>query len=122
MEQYRAVSRASFLALVVAGALVAGCQDASSPLGPGLVSAAAAKTSNEKFTFTFTFTDVTFPDATAGVIEAGSKKTNKAEFTICSYFTEGYGTYLGQFQSAGFSSADADEVKQFCVDNFADRQ
>ena len=77
-------------------------------------------------TFKFTFDPVVF-DGIEGVIEAGSKQTqpNKddpAEYTVCSYYTAGYGEYLGQFASDEFFSEDASEVETFCVANFENRQ
>jgi hypothetical protein len=70
---------------------------------------------------------VTFSDGTEGVIEAASKisqpnKDDPAEFTSCSYYTSDYRTYPGKFQSDEFFSDEAPEVKQFCLDDFANRE
>lgn len=73
----------------------------------------------------FTFADVTLVDGeltvTNAVIEASSKSNNKGTFTQCSYFTEGWGDYLGAFASDDFASADADDVREFCIENFENR-
>lgn len=71
---------------------------------------------NEKFEFG----PVTFSDGSVGTIRAGSKITNKGAFTTCGYFTIDE-AFLGQFASADFASSDADAVRQFCLDHFADR-
>lgn len=68
----------------------------------------------------FTFNDVTFSDGTTGEIEASSKV--KKDYTTCSYFSDDYEDYLGAFHSDEFASSDADEVEQFCLDNYANRE
>jgi hypothetical protein len=67
------------------------------------------------------FPDVTYPDGTAGVILAGSKVTNKSQFTNCDYFDPN-GAYLGMFQSDEFATADFTALGEFCLDHFADRE
>lgn len=76
---------------------------------------------NAGFNSKFTFADVTFSDGTSGVIEAGSKRTNKSDFTTCEYYTDGYLNYLGQYQESGVSSNDAGVIEEFCLDNYVDR-
>lgn len=94
----------------------------------GLALTPAAVAADDKFNEKFTFEDETFanPDGTVtenGVIEAGSKKTGGGStFTVCSYFSEGYGEFLGQFESADFASDDPAEVRAFCLANAANRQ
>lgn len=90
---------------------------------------ALAKTSK------FTFEGVTLVDGELviedGVIEAGSKVTQQNKnnpdgvwFTNCSYYTEAYEEYLGQYGD-DTSFADSEDleadVKAFCVEHFPDR-
>jgi hypothetical protein len=67
------------------------------------------------------FPNVTYPDGTAGTLVAGSKITNRSQFTNCEYF-DANGAYLGMFQSADFATADATALGEFCLDHFADRE
>ena len=82
--------------------------------------ALAAKSTH--FNNKYTFEDVTFSDGTTGVIEAASKQVDDSTFTTCSYYSDNYAQYLGQYQSDTFASADANEVEQFCLDNYVNRQ
>jgi len=73
----------------------------------------------------FTFTGQTFSDGTQnGVITVGAKKTGGGSTTVvCDYYTEGFQTYLGQFQSmdpADFST-DAETLREFCLANYENR-
>lgn len=70
----------------------------------------------------FGFNDLTFPDGTLGELKAGSKITNKGDFTSCSYFSDDYQDYLGYFQSSEFASEDAGEVLAFCLANYGNRE
>ena len=80
----------------------------------------------------FTFEGVTLVDGDQvvenGVIEVASKLTQKnknadpTELTTCSYYTEDYQTYLGQFQGEAFFARDEeDAARDFCVNNYPDR-
>lgn len=69
----------------------------------------------------FSFNDVTFSDGTTGEIEASSKDGKKSDFTTCSYYSDDYAEYLGYYESDEFASTEADEVKEFCLDNFEER-
>lgn len=69
-----------------------------------------------------TFSKVTFSDGTTGTITAGSKITNKSQFTVCDYFSDAYGAYLGMFQSADFATTDPAALEDFCLSHFAERQ
>ncbi|HXG68000.1 MAG TPA: hypothetical protein VNO70_23080 [Blastocatellia bacterium] len=70
----------------------------------------------------FTFPDVAYPDGRVGTIQAGSKTNRKSTVTVCNYYSNPNNQYLGQFQSDEFSSRNADEVKQFCLENYNNRQ
>ena len=65
--------------------------------------------------------DVTFSDGTTGEIEAGSKIVQSGVLTSCSYYSDDYRDYLGYYEDNTFASTDADEVRAFCLDHFADR-
>ena len=115
--------RLSALLLVAAVAFMA-CDSASEPLAPQVSAAKGGDTGNEKFTFT----DVELVDGDLvvanGIVEAGvkDKKNDRQDFTECVYFTDGYEDNLGTFGTGDFASLDADEVREFCVDSFPQRQ
>lgn len=72
----------------------------------------------------FDFRDVTFPDGTTGIIEAGTKATKKGTFTLCSYFSPAYATYLGEYGDNTLPAdqvEDADAVLAFCLAHYGDR-
>jgi len=72
----------------------------------------------------FDFQDVTFPDETTGIIEAGTKATRKGTFTQCSYFAPAYAAYLGGYGDDTLPAADVDDaeaVLAFCLAHYADR-
>lgn len=72
----------------------------------------------------FSFQDVTFPDETTGIIEAGTKATRKGTFTQCSYFAPAYAAYLGGYGDDTLPAADVDDaeaVLAFCLAHYADR-
>ena len=70
----------------------------------------------------FTFSGVAFPDGQLGTIQAATKTTKKTTITTCSYFSDPNNQYQGQFQSDEFASRNADEVQQFCLENYNNRQ
>jgi hypothetical protein len=67
----------------------------------------------------YTFAGVTFPDGTNGIIYAGVKVTNRSILTACDYHTSS-GASLGYYADA-FASDDPAAVRQFCLDNFDER-
>lgn len=70
-----------------------------------------------------TFEDVTLPNDQTGEIEANVKvMKNKADSINCSYFADEYEESLGYyFEFVEPASTDANEVLQFCLDNFSER-
>ena len=74
-------------------------------------------------TVKLTFPDTLYPDGRLGTIEASVKTTgNGSQLTVCSYFADPNFQYLGQYQAnTSFSPVIADDVKQFCLDNFDNR-
>lgn len=68
----------------------------------------------------YTFNDVDI-DGTIVEIEASVKTTNKGDFSICTYFSDDYADYLGQYEEAVEAGDTAEEVLDFCVANFDDR-
>lgn len=110
-------------ALLVAG-IVIGC----STEGPVQPQTAEVAPSFGNVVEKFTFAGVTLVDGDAvfenAVIEASSRDKGgaKQDFTNCSYYTEGYLEYLGQFGSPDFASHDAAAVQAFCEENFPNRQ
>ena len=70
----------------------------------------------------FTFSNVAYPDGVVGTIQAGSKTTKKGTVTNCGYYSNPNDRYLGEFESDEFSSRNADEVRQFCLENYNNRQ
>lgn len=119
-------------ALVVAAlAFLAACQQAPTAMDGLSVldgAAPAAAKGGEKTTEKFQFSDVTLVDGDLvvenGVIQAGSrdKKNDRQDWTQCDYYTEGWGEHLGGFGSGDFASSSADEVLDFCLRHFPDRQ
>ena len=69
----------------------------------------------------YTFNDVTYPDGTTGEIEAGVKDTNKSDLTNCTYFSDDYREALGYYADPVVFTT-AEEVRQFCLDHFDERQ
>lgn len=110
--------------------VVAACSDAPLPTAQGGPGVALAKGGVQKFTFE----DVALDDGTLvvknAVIEAGVRdhRKDKNDWTNCSYFTEGWGEHLGQFGAEGVPPGfgdgehDAGDVRDFCMERFADRQ
>jgi opacity protein-like surface antigen len=68
----------------------------------------------------YRFTDVTFSDGTNGIIYAGVKETNRSILTACNYHSSSSGASLGYYADA-FASDDPAAVRQFCLDNFDER-
>lgn len=114
----------SWVALVLVAGIGIGC----STEGPVEPRAAVGGVSLGNVVEKFTFTGVTLVDAEQvfenAVIEATSreKEGTKQDFTNCSYYTEGYLEYLGQFGSGDFASHDPAAVEAFCTENFPNRQ
>ncbi|HET6380373.1 MAG TPA: hypothetical protein VFH63_04970 [candidate division Zixibacteria bacterium] len=82
---------------------------------------APALAAGDHFNIKFEFEDVTFPDGSGGEIYASSKRNNRGDaFTYCGYVGADQ-QFMGTFGSGEFSSPVADEVLQFCLDNFANR-
>ena len=79
-----------------------------------LASPAVAKTTK------YTFNDVDI-DGTVVEIEAGVKDNNGGQFTQCSYFSDDYGEYLGEYGEPVVAGDTAEEVLAFCVANFEAR-
>ena len=73
--------------------------------------AIAAKTKYE-------FSDVLIDDQTVE-IEASFKDNKNNNFSSCSYYSDDYEEWLGQYQEDVVAGELADEVEQFCVNNFA---
>ena len=75
-------------------------------------------------TVKLTFPGVVYPDGREGTIQASVKTTGKgAQVTVCGYFGDPNDQYLGQFQAnTAFNPVVADDLKQFCLDNFNNRQ
>ena len=59
--------------------------------------------------------EVTYPDGTAGVIEA----TSIPQVTQCNYFDESFRDYLGKYiEDTGVT---ADQLESFCLEHYEDR-
>jgi len=71
-----------------------------------------------------TFAGVLYPDGREGTIQASVKTNgNGSQVTVCTYFGDPNEQFLGQYQAnTNFSPVVVDDVKQFCLDHFADRQ
>ncbi len=90
-----------------------------------IIPAAVTAKNTDKFNEKFEFTGVSLDDGTTavtdGIIEAGSKSVDHSDLTVCGYYTPDW-DFLGQFQSSDFSSENAGDVENFCVQNFGNRQ
>lgn len=71
-----------------------------------------------------TFPGITYPDGREGTIQVAVKTSgNGNQVTACSYFSDPNEQYLGQYQAnTTFNPIIADDVKQFCLDHFSERQ
>jgi hypothetical protein len=71
-----------------------------------------------------TFSGVIYPDGREGTIQASVKTNgNGNQLTVCTYFSDPNEQFLGQYQSTtNFSPVVTDDVKQFCIAHFGDRQ
>lgn len=71
-----------------------------------------------------TFPGTTYPDGREGTIQASVKMNgNGGQLVVCTYFSDPNEQYLGQYQAnTTFNPIIADDVKQFCLDHFSDRQ
>jgi hypothetical protein len=85
-----------------------------------LALAAAAVAQNVKLTFS----EVAYPDGREGTIQTSVKTNgNGSQITVCTYFSDPNEQFLGQFQAnTNFSPVVADDVKQFCLAHFGERQ
>lgn len=129
---YRRIRSRSFLAVLTVAALAAlatACGDQPLPTGaepgPSFVGNGGQSQGQTKL---FTFEDVDLVDADGttyedAVIEAASKdhKNDRLDFTECAYYTEDYEEFLGDYGESGWASHDADEVREFCIENFPNR-
>lgn len=71
-----------------------------------------------------TFPGTTYPDGREGTIQASVKTSGSgSQLSVCTYFSDPNEQYLGQYQAnTTFNPIIADDVKQFCLDHFSDRQ
>jgi hypothetical protein len=124
----RRKSGRAFLSSAVLAALVvlpAACSEPTSPLAPPTSPTAVQLAKKESSPTKFFFPGVTLTDAdgtifTNATIYATTKQVDhSAGVTVCDYMTENDQSYLGQFQAPVFTSAD--QVEQFCIENFAAR-
>lgn len=68
----------------------------------------------------YEFSDVVIGDQIVE-IEASVKDNKKSEFSTCSYYSDDYEEFLGQYQEDVIAGETAEEVKDFCVENFENR-
>ncbi len=69
------------------------------------------------------FENVTaIPEAGPLTIRAGTKEVKKANYTVCEYYRYPTDEYLGAYESALFTSTDADAVLGFCLSHYDDRK
>lgn len=54
-------------------------------------------------------------------IEASVKQNKKNEFSTCSYYSDNYEEFLGQYQEAIVAGETSPEIKDFCLENFDNR-
>ena len=76
----------------------------------------AALAANSKYTFN----DVNI-DGTVVEIEAAVKDNKKSDFSSCTYYSDDYQEWLGQYQDDVDAGDTAEDVLDFCVDHFDDR-
>jgi hypothetical protein len=71
-----------------------------------------------------TFSGITYPDGREGTIQASVKAAgNGDQLTVCTYFSDPHEQFLGQYQArTDFSPVVTDDVQQFCLAHFGDRQ
>ena len=68
----------------------------------------------------YAFSDVEI-DEQIVEIEASVKNNKKNDFSTCSYYSDDYEEFLGQYQEAVVAGENSSDVKDFCVDNFENR-
>ena len=68
----------------------------------------------------YTFNDVNVDDDTVVEIEASVKITKKNEYSNCSYYSDDYGEWLGNYQVDESAGDTAEAVLDFCVANFGE--
>jgi len=54
-------------------------------------------------------------------IEASVKDNKKTEFSTCTYYSVDYAEWLGQYHADVIAGENAEDVKDFCVENFENR-
>lgn len=68
----------------------------------------------------YEFSDVEI-DSQIVEIEASVKDNKKSDFSTCSYYSDDYQEWLGQYQENTVAGDSAEEVKDFCVEYFENR-
>lgn len=71
--------------------------------------------------YKFTFNDVVLPDGTVTEIEAAVKDAKTNDYTRCDYFSDDYIKWLGYYTEPVAVGPDAETVKTFCVEHFAEK-
>lgn len=85
-----------------------------------LVVAGAVHAKNTKYTFNDVEIE-TDDGALIVEIEASVKDTNKSDYSQCSYYTDDFEDHLGQYAEDVIAGETAEEVLDFCVNNFENR-
>ncbi len=65
----------------------------------------------------YTFNDVVIDEQTLE-IEASVKNNKKGAYSNCSYYTDDYAEWLGNYQEDVFAGETEEEVLEFCEDHF----
>ncbi|MDX1686669.1 MAG: hypothetical protein R3248_01690 [Candidatus Promineifilaceae bacterium] len=81
------------------------------------VVAGAVHAANTKYEFD----DVTIDEETTVEIEAAVKDNKKSDYSVCSYYSDDYAEYLGQYAEETLAGDTAERVLDFCVENFGNR-
>ena len=68
----------------------------------------------------YSFNDVVIDDQKVE-ITASVKDNNKGKYTQCTYFSDDYLTFLGEYAEPVAAGATAEEVLAFCVEHFDER-
>ena len=68
----------------------------------------------------YTFHDVTIDEQTVE-IEASVKNTKKNDYSKCSYYADDYAEFLGAYDEDVSAGDTAEEVLDFCVEHFDDK-
>ncbi len=80
------------------------------------VVAGAVHAANTKYEFN----DVTIGERTVE-IEAAVKDNKKSDYSVCSYYSDDYAEFLGQYAEDTLAGDTAEDVLNFCVENFESR-